>query len=342
MRTSTVPIVGAGPPPPPQSDTSAKLVADAAHPFKPASSTDIRGPCPGLNTLASHGYLNRNGIVTPQEIVNAVQEGFNMDWDLATLVTWGAFLVDGNHLTNLMSIGQQSKETGTNPPGPATVGGLNTHGVFEGDASTTRGDFYFGDNHSFNETLFDVFLNKSAIYGGGKYNLSAAAEVRWARIQDSMARNPTFTFTTPRYFTAYAESAFPYRFFVDGRDTSASLNTTVARGFFQGTQFPEDFYRRNGTFGLSNIGADLEALAEAHPIEPGHNIGAGNYTLDPEDPGLGSGICYLYTKHVNITVPSLYPNPTGALKVALKENLVTFYKAIETANSCDQVFPYGK
>ena len=24
-----------------------------------------------------------------------------------------------------------------------------------GDASTTRGDFYFGDNLSFNETLFD-------------------------------------------------------------------------------------------------------------------------------------------------------------------------------------------
>lgn len=55
VRTSTVPIVGAEPPPPVQSDTSAKLVADTAHPFKPAGSTDIRGPCPGLNTLASHG-----------------------------------------------------------------------------------------------------------------------------------------------------------------------------------------------------------------------------------------------------------------------------------------------
>lgn len=58
--------------------------------------------------------------------------GFNMGWDLATLVTWGAFLVDGNHLTNLMSIGQKSTQTGRNPPSPAIVGGLNTHGVFEG------------------------------------------------------------------------------------------------------------------------------------------------------------------------------------------------------------------
>lgn len=114
-----------------------------------------------------------------------------------------------------------------------------------------------------------------------------------------------FTFTTPRYFTAYAESAFPYRFFVDGRDNSESLNTTVARGFFQRTQYPENFYRRNGTFGLQDIGADLNALAEAHPIEPGYNIGVGNYTLDLQDPGLNGVrhnlfICEVYkTCHVD-------------------------------------------
>ena len=52
--------------------------------------------------------------------------------DLAVFVTWGAFLVDGNHLTNLMSIGEKSNATGTDPSPPAIVGGLNTHKVFEG------------------------------------------------------------------------------------------------------------------------------------------------------------------------------------------------------------------
>jgi hypothetical protein len=235
--------------------------------------------------LASHGYLDRTGIVTPQEIVKAVQQGFNMANDLAVLVTWGAFLVDGNQLTNLMSIGHKSCDTGPDPPPPAIVGGLNTHGVFEGDASTTRGDVYFGDNFSFNDTLFDVFIAASNAYGGGKYNASAATEVRWNRIQDSMARNPTFTFTTPRYFTAYAESAFPYRFFVDGRDTSAALDLTAARSFFQDSQFPNDFYRREGAIGVDAIGEDIGTLFAPHPIEPGHNEGAGNYVLNPEDPG---------------------------------------------------------
>jgi hypothetical protein len=46
---------GAQPLPPPINDTSAKLVYDAAHPYQPDRPADIRGPCPGLNTLASHG-----------------------------------------------------------------------------------------------------------------------------------------------------------------------------------------------------------------------------------------------------------------------------------------------
>lgn len=74
--------------------------------------------------------------------------------DLAIFVTYAAHLVDGNLITDLLSIGGKSSATGPDPPAPAIVGGLNTHGVFEGDASTTRGDAFFGDNHSFNETLF--------------------------------------------------------------------------------------------------------------------------------------------------------------------------------------------
>jgi unspecific peroxygenase len=133
-------------------------------------------------------------------------------------------------------------------------------------------------------------VNASNIYGGGYYNAAAAAEVRWNRIQDSQARNPTFDFTTPRYVTAYAESVFPYRFFVDGRNQSGLLNLTVARGFFQDSQFPADFYRRNGSFGLNDIGPDIDLLGQAHPISPGHNEGAGNYVLNPEDSGLSKGV----------------------------------------------------
>jgi len=63
-----------------------------------------------------------------------------MENTIAILVTYAAFLVDGNVVTNLLSIGGKTSFTGPNPPAPATVGGLNTHAVFEGDASMTRGN----------------------------------------------------------------------------------------------------------------------------------------------------------------------------------------------------------
>ena len=43
------------PPPGPLKDNTTKLVNDKDHPWMPLQPGDIRGPCPGLNTLASHG-----------------------------------------------------------------------------------------------------------------------------------------------------------------------------------------------------------------------------------------------------------------------------------------------
>ena len=61
--------------------------------------------------------------------------GFNMGNDLAVFVTYAAMLVDGNLITNLLSIGGKSSKTGPDPPKPAIVGGLDTHAVFEGAQS---------------------------------------------------------------------------------------------------------------------------------------------------------------------------------------------------------------
>lgn len=52
---STMKFVPPPSPPGPLADDSAKLVNDAAHPFQSAKPGDQRGPCPALNTLASHG-----------------------------------------------------------------------------------------------------------------------------------------------------------------------------------------------------------------------------------------------------------------------------------------------
>jgi hypothetical protein len=62
-----------------------------------------------------------------------------MNNDLSKFTCYAAFIVNGNLVTNLLSIGEKSSKTGPDPPSPAIVGGLNTHNVFEGDSSMTRG-----------------------------------------------------------------------------------------------------------------------------------------------------------------------------------------------------------
>lgn len=57
--------------------------------------------------------------------------GFNMENQFAIFVTYLAHLLNGNLVTDLLSIGGKSKNTGPDPP-PAHAGGFNVHGTFEG------------------------------------------------------------------------------------------------------------------------------------------------------------------------------------------------------------------
>lgn len=50
------------PPPGPLPFLGTKLVNDAAHPFIAPKPTDMRGPCPGLNTLANHGVSSLRSV----------------------------------------------------------------------------------------------------------------------------------------------------------------------------------------------------------------------------------------------------------------------------------------
>jgi unspecific peroxygenase len=83
-------------------------------------------------------------------------QGFNMHNTVARIAAYGAHLLNGNLVTDLLSIGGQSPLTGPSPAPPAHAGGNNVHNTCEGDASLSRADAYFGDDHSFNETIFNT------------------------------------------------------------------------------------------------------------------------------------------------------------------------------------------
>ena len=168
--------------------------------------------------------------------------------------------------------------------------------------------------------------------------MTVAAELRHQRILESIATNPQFSFISPRFFTAYAESVLPLHFFVDGRNSNQELNMVDARGFFQNSQMPDDFFRPKQPIGFREIAVGVNLVFDAHPIQPGTNQGVGNYVLDPASANI-SNFCLLYTNFVNNTVRSLYPSPTGILLDTLNSNLDIFFSGIQ---GCPQVFPYGK
>jgi hypothetical protein len=43
--------------------------------FRAPSGSDQRGPCPGLNALANHGYIAHDGITSFVEVVTAINQG---------------------------------------------------------------------------------------------------------------------------------------------------------------------------------------------------------------------------------------------------------------------------
>ncbi|TFK18285.1 Cloroperoxidase [Coprinopsis marcescibilis] len=330
------------PPPGPPAFTGTKLVDDRDHPWKPLRSGDQRGPCPGLNVLASHGYLPRNGIATPAQLIIATQDGFNFDNIAARVAAYSGMLLSGNLVTDLLSIGAKTSKTGPDPPPPATVAGLNTHGAIEGDASMSRGDAFFGDNHSFNQTLWNQFADFSNRFGNGFYNYTVAGQFRKHLIEQSIAENPQFSLMGFNHFGAYGTSVLPINMFVDGRKTDSEagqLDLVSALSIFRDMRYPRGFFRRAVPGGGEGV---LEVFLAA-PTSPGRNNGTvGSFVADDSLGGF-TDPCKVYTEFVNTAVRGLYPSPTGVLRRNLNLNLGFFYDAFSVAApDCPQLFPYGR
>ncbi|KIO33537.1 hypothetical protein M407DRAFT_231607 [Tulasnella calospora MUT 4182] len=86
---------------------------------------DSRSPCPGLNVLANHGILPRNGKnISYKEMSLAIQKAFNLSPTLGDQLTSSAFLVDQGR-------------------GRIDLYDLNALGIVQHDASLTRHDIAF-------------------------------------------------------------------------------------------------------------------------------------------------------------------------------------------------------
>lgn len=112
---------------------------DTAHYFVPPGPDDIRGPCPGLNTAANHNFIAHDGITTYNELMDAQQNLYNLDYSVVTvLALLGVIVMDGDAVTERVSIGcDATSRTSIFPLLTGSEPGLNAHNRFECDISDT-------------------------------------------------------------------------------------------------------------------------------------------------------------------------------------------------------------
>ncbi|CAL3970891.1 unnamed protein product [Diplocarpon coronariae] len=154
---------------------------------------DLRSPCPGLNSLANHGFLPHDGRgMTIPVLVKGLKDGLNVGADFSTIIGTAGILSAPNSPLADRFILEHIREH--NFP-------------IEHDASLSRADFNLdnGDNWMFNQSIFDRVL---AYYDGMRTtSISVASTAKYNRVKAERARDQKFTYTPQQYILSYGETA---------------------------------------------------------------------------------------------------------------------------------------
>ncbi|KAB8760611.1 hypothetical protein FH972_026603 [Carpinus fangiana] len=273
---------------------------DTAHQFvAPDYSKDIRGPCPGLNAAANHGFLSRDGIVTFNELVDAQQNVYNVGYDLAVLLAvLGLTTTDGDIVTEKLSIGcDATTRTSFAPLLTGSEPGLDGHNKFEADTSLTRNDFFTHnqDNFKMNATLFSMMTDTTK----GLYNRENLALYRYQRYQQSLVENPNFYFG-PFSLLLFGASSFLYELMPSGPNYTPDV-ATISSFFgaekdasgawkFNGKEkIPDNWTNRVEPYSIFLVGAEIFQQYALHPVLFGGNTGNGQFDVISGPAGIQNG-----------------------------------------------------
>ncbi|RSM03387.1 hypothetical protein CDV31_010521 [Fusarium ambrosium] len=201
---------------------SAAAAVSASNEWKAPGAYDRRSPCPMVNSLANHGYLPHDGLnISLPDLIVAFTDAVNLDPAATTLV------------------GQKALTTGDNVT--FDLDNLNKHGVIEHDGSLSRTDIFFGDNHSFNQTIWDSVASH---FTESTISIQTAATARKQRLQAAAAANPEFALTADGAQFSFIESALYLSIF--GDVTEGNAVTDWVKVLFEQERLPfEEGFKRS-------------------------------------------------------------------------------------------------
>ncbi|KAI1063581.1 hypothetical protein LB506_005869 [Fusarium annulatum] len=157
-----------------------------------------RGPCPGLNTLANHGYIPRDGKnITLDILKDGMLTGYNIE--------------------NLDAVILFTQAIKTSPKYPNTrsfdLADLGRHNILEHDISLSRSDAFFADPNPFNET---VWAESLTYFPDDLITVEQVAKARMGRLATSKKTNPEHSLSTLADGFSWGEMASFFEIMADG------------------------------------------------------------------------------------------------------------------------------
>ncbi|CAK4032224.1 Aromatic peroxygenase [Lecanosticta acicola] len=282
------------------------------HAFQPPGEGDQRGPCPGLNALANHGYIPRNGVVSLLGAVGAMNDVFGISLELAALLAVMGVVWTGNpvSLDPSFSIGGNTTEVQN------LLGNLlgllgeprgidHSHNFIEADSSPTRDDLYVtGDPVTMNLTKFETLYDLVPEGTNQTFTLEVMSDFAAIRWNETIPTNPYFYYGPITGLLARNTGyCFIGNLFANYslEHPNGALTHDILRSFFAVTgdrsnftytkgheRIPENWYKRTVDYGLVELNLDVVYFITRYPVfaSVGGNTGKVNtFTgVDLSDP----------------------------------------------------------
>jgi len=207
------------------------------HEYQAPVPTDLRSPCPFLNTMANHGYIRRDGrYITLWAATRAMMECYNFTFALALFVaSAGIWTSLFTHLNFWWF----------------DLGELQTHNnvSIEHDASLTRSDIKTGDNWHPSPQLISQMLSTSSSSDG---SLSVRDYANYRVQREKTLPAP---FSTPRDFLATGEVGLIIPAIGRGSDNvlDRKINADWATSFFENAKLPDNWIRSPIPISLGDV-----------------------------------------------------------------------------------------
>lgn len=160
--------------------------------WAPPGPDDVRSPCPGLNSMANHGIIPHSGKgLTVQMLTDAMEQTFNIGFDLRTILAVGGVFASPTALQN----------------GQMNLDHLDKHNFIEHDGSLSRAPIHMGgDDHTFRQDIFDTVLSFFSNDTEAATSIDAASAAHLHRVKTD-SQTPDFSYASKQTFLALGETA---------------------------------------------------------------------------------------------------------------------------------------